>query len=256
MGGALLKGWIREGIGPLIIVELSPSPHLRSLCRVHGISLTSTPESVSGKLRACVIALKPQILAGEASRLKPIAQSGALMISIAAGTTIRKLSTAWGRGSRIVRAMPNTPGAIGKGISALFANRGASSADCRLAENLLSPLGQTLWLSRESLLDSVTAVSGSGPAYVFLLAEALEDAAVAEGLPRNAARQLARATVSGAGGLLDSDARPAADLRKDVTSPNGTTQAALDVLMAEKGLKALLAKAVHAARERAEELGR
>jgi pyrroline-5-carboxylate reductase len=195
------------------------------------------------------------VLKTEAANLHPIAQSGALMISIAAGTTIRTLQQAWGREARIVRAMPNLPGAIGRGISALHAPAKITEADHRLAESLLAALGETLWVRRESDIDAVTAVSGSGPAYVFLVAEALENAARAEGLSAQAAKQLAHATVAGSGALLDADGRAAGDLRKAVTSPGGTTEAALRVLLASDGLKPLIVRAVHAARKRAEELG-
>jgi pyrroline-5-carboxylate reductase len=152
--------------------------------------------------------------------------------------------------------MPNTPGAIGRGISALFAASGTTTQDRKLADTLLSALGETLWVSRESLIDSVTAVSGSGPAYVFLLVEALTEAARLEGFSKANAEKLARATVGGAGALLDADHRAATELRKDVTSPGGTTEAALDILLGPDGLRPLIARAVHAARRRAEELGR
>ena len=129
------------------------------------------------------------------------------MISIAAGTSIKSLTKAWGPKARIVRAMPNTPGAIGRGITALYASPKCSAKDCALAESLLAALGETLWVKREALIDAATAVSGSGPAYVFLLVEAMADAAMAEGLPRDAAMKLARATIAGAGALLDADTR-------------------------------------------------
>jgi len=151
--------------------------------------------------------------------------------------------------------MPNTPGSIGRGISALYASPQATPADRKLAESLLAALGETVWVARETLIDAVTAVSGSGPAYVFHLVEALAEAGRAEGLPPEIAEKLARATVTGAGALLDADPRPAADLRRDVTSPGGTTEAALGVLMATGGLKALMARAVAAANKRAKELG-
>ena len=201
-----------------------------------------------------MIAIKPQVLKTEAAHLRGLAQSGTLMISIAAGTSIRTMRTAWGRQARIIRAMPNIPGSIGHGISALYAPRNVTNADRKLAESLLVPLGETLWVKRESLIDSVTAVSGSGPAYVFLMAEALEKAALAEGVPADAAKRLARATVAGAGAMLNADRREPSALRRDVTSPAGTTAAALSILMAENGLEFLIARAVRAARERAEEL--
>jgi pyrroline-5-carboxylate reductase len=255
MGGALLKGWMGKGFGPLMVVEPKPAPELRKLASAEKIALHANIEDVAADVRVCVVALKPQILKREAARLKPIVEAGTLMISIAAGIDTKFLVGAWGGQARLVRAMPNTPGAIGRGISALYVSPRVTAADRRLAQDLLSALGETLWVTREALIDSVTAVSGSGPAYVFLLAEALADAAQAEGLPRNAAERLARATVVGSGALLGADQRSAADLRRDVTSPGGTTEAALEILMARAGLKPLIARAVHAARKRAEELG-
>jgi pyrroline-5-carboxylate reductase len=254
MGGALLKGWMRRGIGPLLVIEPKPSPWLRKLANSGSIALHEAPAEVSRRARACIVALKPQVLATEATAFREIAQSGTLMISIAVGINTRAMRKAWGRNARIVRAMPNTPGAIGRGISALYAPANINPADRRLAQNLLAALGETLWVDRESLIDSVTAVSGSGPAYVFLLVEVLAEAARAQGIPQSAADKLARATVAGAGALLEADDRDAADLRKDVTSPGGTTEAALRVLLAADGLRPLIARAVRAARQRAEEL--
>jgi pyrroline-5-carboxylate reductase len=150
--------------------------------------------------------------------------------------------------------MPNTPGAIGAGITGLYAAKGTTAADKKRAGALLSALGETEWVAREDLIDSVTAVSGSGPAYLFLMAEALTEAGMAEGLPRAQAEKFARATVAGAGALLAADKSPASALREAVTSPGGTTAAALSVLMAEDGLIALMKRAVQAARKRAEEL--
>jgi pyrroline-5-carboxylate reductase len=150
--------------------------------------------------------------------------------------------------------MPNTPGAIGRGISALYAPANVDAGARAQASHLLGALGETVWVEREALIDVATAASGSGPAYVFLLAEALAEAACAEGLPRAVAEKLARATVTGAGALLDADKRAAAVLRKEVTSPGGTTEAALKVLMAKDGLPALIARAVAAANKRAKEL--
>jgi len=162
------------------------------------------------------------------------------------------LQKAWGKKARIIRAMPNTPGAIGRGITGLYAARGATAADCKQADALLSALGETLWVKSEGLIDSVTAVSGSGPAYVFHLVEAMTAAGVAAGLKAAEAQKLARATVSGAGALLDADKTPAGALREAVTSPGGTTAAALAVLMPE--LTGLMTRAIGAAKKRAEEL--
>lgn len=255
MGGALLRGWLAKKLAPVAVVEPMPSPGLRRLAASRKITLLKSTAGIGGPIRACVVALKPQILKTESVALRPIAESGALMISIAAGTTEASLAKAWGSNARIVRAMPNLPGAIGQGISALHAGAKANAKDKALAQSLLAALGQTVWVARESMIDTVTALSGSGPAYVFLLVEALAAAGEAEGLPRAAALKLARATVTGAGALLNSDARPAAELRAGVTSPGGTTEAALGVLMARDGLKSLMARAVSAARKRARELG-
>ncbi len=254
MGGALLKGWLKNGLKSVSVVEPKPSAELRRLAKAKKISLFAVPSSVKQKPSVCVIAVKPQVLKGEAETLAGFAQNGALMISIAAGTSVAALAKAWGKKARIIRAMPNTPGAIGQGISGLYAARGATASDKKRAASLLSALGETLWVAKEELIDSVTAVSGSGPAYLFLMAEALTEAGVAEGLPRAQAEKFARATVSGAGALLAADKSPASALREAVTSPGGTTAAALSVLMADDGLIALVKRAVKAARKRAEEL--
>jgi pyrroline-5-carboxylate reductase len=254
MGSALLKGWLKSGAKSIQVVEPKPSPELRKLAKAKKISLFAAPSQVKAKPSVCVVAIKPQVLKGEAAALAGFAARGALMISIAAGTSIEALAKAWGRKARIIRAMPNTPGAIGAGITGLYAARGVTPADRKRAVALLSALGQTEWVAKEELIDSVTAVSGSGPAYLFLMAEALTEAGVAEGLPRAQAEKFARATVAGAGALLAADKSPAYGLREAVTSPGGTTAAALSVLMADDGLVALMKRAVHAARKRAEEL--
>ena len=180
--------------------------------------------------------------------------TGRDLLSIAAGTSIAALRTAWGKNAAIVRAMPNTPGAIGRGISVLYAPRGTPDVLRRRSEFLLAGLGETLWVAREELIDAVTAVSGSGPAYVFLLAECLARAGRQQGLPAAIAGRLARVTVTGAGALLDCDRRQPELLRRDVTSPGGTTEAALRVLMKNNSLARLMAEAVDAARARAEAL--
>jgi pyrroline-5-carboxylate reductase len=247
MGGAMLEGWLARGLKPIVAVETNPSPRLKKLKGVRVVS-----EIPSGPVRACVVALKPQVLRTEAARLKPIADLGAPMISIAAGTSIATMVKAWGKKAHILRAMPNTPGAIGRGITAIFCGPNATPSDAKLAQTLLAPLGQTFWVKKEKLIDVTTAVSGSGPAYVFLMVEALADAAQAHGMPRAEAERLARATITGAGALLDADARPPEALRRDVTSPGGTTEAALKVLL--NRLNRLMARAVSAANKRAGEL--
>jgi len=254
MGTALIRGWIKAGLGPIFAVEPNPSAQLRKL---EGPDLIDNLERIPReRWRACVVALKPQILRAEAAKLKSIAGSGTLMISIAAGTSVGFMAKHWGRKTRIVRAMPNTPGAIDRGITALYAAPTATAQDRALAKSLLSAIGQTVWLKREVLIDAATAVSGSGPAYVFALVEALTAAGVAAGLPRATSAVLARATVAGSGALLDADKRDAAELRRDVATPGGTTEAAFKILLAKDGLEALMTRAVAAAKARAEELTR
>jgi pyrroline-5-carboxylate reductase len=245
---------LNRGVKAICVVEPKPSAELRKLARAKKVALFATPSQVKRKPTVCLVAIKPQVLKDEAPVLAGFAQSGALMISIAAGTSVQALTTAWGKKARIIRAMPNTPGAIGAGNTGLYAAKGTTAADKKRATGLLSALGETVWVAREELIDSVTAVSGSGPAYLFLMAEALTEAGVAEGLPREQAEKFARVTVAGAGALLAADKSPASSLREAVTSPGGTTAAALYVLMAEDGLVALMKRAVQAARKRAEEL--
>lgn len=260
MGSALLQGWLKSGLKAVTVVEPKPSAELRRLAKAKRIALVSAPSQVRAKPSVCLVAIKPQVLKGEAAALAGFAQSspgkkgGALMISIAAGTSVAALAKAWGKKARIIRAMPNTPGAIGAGITGLFAAKGATAADRKKAASLLAALGRTEWVAKESLMDSVTAVSGSGPAYLFLMAEVLAEAGVAEGLPRAQAEKFARATVAGAGALLAADKSPAGKLREAVTSPGGTTAAALAVLMAKDGLALLMKRAVRAAARRAKEL--
>ncbi len=252
MGGALLKGWRANGVKSILVVEPKPSAEIKALAKSKAITLAAAPSQVTAKkITACIVAIKPQVLKGEAPALAAIARD-TLMISIAAGTSVAALQKAWGKKARIVRAMPNTPGAIGRGITGLYAARNVGPADKKRADALLSALGQTLWVKSEALIDSVTALSGSGPAYVFHLVEAMTDAGLAIGLSRTDAEKLARATVAGAGALLDADKAGAADLRIAVTSPGGTTEAALKVLMPE--LPALMTRALKAAKKRAEEL--
>jgi pyrroline-5-carboxylate reductase len=255
MGGALMKGWIAQGVRPVVVVEPNPAANLVSLARANVVRLLHSIDAVAREpVGACVVALKPQVLRTEAVCLGPVAQSGALMVSIAAGTSIASLKRAWGRGAVVARAMPNTPGAVGKGITALYAPRGVGRDLRNLAASLMRGLGETFWVTSETDIDTVTAVSGSGPAYVFLLVEVLAAAARQQGLPAVIADRLARATITGSGALLDADPRPAAALRTDVTSPHGTTEAALQVLMKKDAFRLLVGEAVAAARRRAEEL--
>jgi pyrroline-5-carboxylate reductase len=258
MGGALIKGWIAaQSFSAIHVVEPFPSEALKAAAAKRAIHLHREFAQVQlPSLAAIVLAVKPQVLKGEAALLRALGKTGVLVLSIAAGITTERLTAELGPRTRLVRAMPNTPGAIGRGITALYGAGSLNAPDRALAEALMASLGETLWLQDEALMDVVTAVSGSGPAYVFLLAEALAEAGRAEGLDATTADRLARATIAGSGALLAVDARPAADLRKDVTSPGGTTEAALALLMAPDGLTALMRRAVAAATARGKALGK
>jgi pyrroline-5-carboxylate reductase len=257
MGSALLKGWIAaKPFSAIEVVEPAPAPALKALARKRAIVLYAGVPAKLPALDAVVLAIKPQVLKLEHELLRTLGNAGALVLSIAAGIGTDLLRQYLGGSLPLVRAMPNTPGAIGKGITVLCPGGNLSAADRGLAEQLMEPLGETLWLADEPLMDAVTAISGSGPAYVFLLVEALSAAGRAQGLDSATADRLARATVSGAGALIASDARPAAELRKEVTSPGGTTEAALNVLMDKDGLEGLMQKAIDAATRRGRELGK
>ncbi len=253
MGGALLEGWLRLGLDPkhVAVLEPQPSPDIAVLAR-RGLRLNPAPETL-GNVAAIVIALKPQAAAQAIPPLGPLVSASTAVVSIMAGRTLQFLSGALARPCAMVRAMPNTPASIGRGITVAVA-RNASAAQRDFADRLLSATGAVEWIDDEALMDAVTAVSGSGPAYVFLLAEALAEAGVAAGLPPPLAATLARETVAGSGELLHRSPLDAAALRENVTSPGGTTAAALAVLMGQSGLAALMKKAVAAATARSREL--
>jgi pyrroline-5-carboxylate reductase len=256
MGGALIKGWIkaiRRGGGlTLTVREPHFDPALEQELAAAGAEL-NPPDP--GPVDVVVLAVKPQIFKTAAADAKPFIGPNTLVLSIMAGVTIGALTDLLGT-QRIIRAMPNTPGQIGQGVTAFVAGPGATKADKDLAALLLEPLGAVEPIPHERLMDVVTAVSGSGPAYVFLLAEVLAAAAESEGLDRETAQRLAGRTVAGAGALMLETNENAATLRKQVTSPGGTTEAALDVLQNPDGLALLLRRAVQAATHRSRELGR
>jgi pyrroline-5-carboxylate reductase len=253
MGGALLEGWLRLGLDPQRVVVLEPAPSAE-LTALAGRGLRLNPDLPALRdVTAVVIALKPQAAAEIVPALAPLVSSSTLVVSIMAGRTLHFLAGALQRPCALVRAMPNTPAAIGRGITvAVPHNAAATQRD--LADRLLSATGAVEWIEDETLMDAVTAVSGSGPAYVFLLAEALAQAGAASGLPPRLAARLARETVAGSGELLRRSNLNAAVLRENVTSPGGTTAAALGVLMSEHGLVALMTKAVAAATARSRNL--
>jgi pyrroline-5-carboxylate reductase len=253
MGGALLAGWLDQGIRPdsLLVVD----PHFDAAQAPDGIRSFASADALPGDFSPEVIllAVKPQMMD---EVLPSYARfGGAVFLSIAAGRTIASMQRHLGPKAAIVRAMPNTPASVRRGASGLIANANASETQKRLCDHLVTAVGEAVWVETEFQLDAVTAISGSGPAYVFLMAEALAAAGEKLGLPPAVAEKLARATVSGSGELLRQSNLPAAILRQNVTSPNGTTFAALQVLMEEKnGLGGLMGRATEAAARRAREL--
>jgi pyrroline-5-carboxylate reductase len=253
MGSALLEGWIRLGLDPQNIAAIEPAipPQIAALTQ-RGLQLNPTPRALKN-VAAIVLAVKPQVAPQAIPPLAPLVSPSTVVVSIMAGRTLRFLSDALAKPCAIVRAMPNTPAAIGRGITVAVPLH-ANEAQRALADRLLSATGAVEWTTDEALMDAVTAVSGSGPAYVFLLAEALTEAGVAAGLPHELAAKLARETVAGSGELLHRSPLDAAVLRENVTSPAGTTAAALAVLMGQDGLASLMEKAVAAATKRSREL--
>ena len=248
MGSAMLRGWLAGGLpaGAVHAVDPAPPDWLR------GSGLAPEPPEAPA---VAVVAVKPQMMGEALPVLRPYGGGGTLVLSVAAGTPIAALEAGLGAGTPVVRAMPNTPAAIGRGIAALVGNEAAGEDGLALSEALLAAVGQTVRLGDEAQIDAVTALSGSGPAYVFHMIEALTEAGVAEGLPAEMATRLATATLAGAGALAEGSDRSAGDLRVDVTSPKGTTEAALAVLMdAQAGLRPLMRRAVAAAAARSREL--
>lgn len=258
MGGALLSGWLSKGLAPAMAQVRDPQPgdDVARLVAECGIAL-NTPIRDLARLAPSVVllAVKPQLMEAVLPELQMLVAPETLFLSIAAGTSLQRLKELLGADVHAVRAMPNTPAAIGRGITVACANALVTPAQKAMAGNLLAAVGDVDWVDSEPLIDAVTAISGSGPAYVFYLVECLAASGEALGLEPELAMRLARATVSGSGEMLAQFADEAATLRKNVTSPGGTTAAALDVLMGEGGLSVLMRRATHAARDRARELG-
>lgn len=253
MGSAMLEGWLALGLSPEKVAALEPQPssEIAAWAR-HGLRLNPPPGAI-GDVAAAVVAVKPQTAPEAMPALAPFVGAKTVVVSIMAGRTLGFLDGAL-PGSALVRAMPNTPAAIGRGITVAVANARVSPPQRDLVHALLSAMGAVEWISDEALMDAVTALSGSGPAYVFLLAEAMAKAGAAAGLPPALAATLARATVAGAGELLHRSPLDAATLRQNVTSPGGTTAAALGVLMANDALEPLMTEAIAAATRRSREL--
>jgi pyrroline-5-carboxylate reductase len=253
MGGAMLEGWLALGLSPARVAVIEPQPS-RDIAVLGERGLRLNPSrDAAGDVAAVVVAVKPQVADEAFPALVPFVGGTTVVVSIMAGRTLRFLADGL-PGAALVRAMPNTPAAIGRGITVAVANPRVSPEQRALVDALLSAVGVVEWIADEALMDAVTALSGSGPAYVFLLAEAMAHAGAAAGLPTALAATLARATVAGAGELLHRSPLDAATLRQNVTSPGGTTAAALDVLMAEDGLQRLMTQAIAAATKRSREL--
>ncbi|WFU57389.1 pyrroline-5-carboxylate reductase [Bradyrhizobium pachyrhizi] len=254
MGGAMLTGWLAQGLAPERVAVIDPhlSPEISALA-AKGVRLNPQAKDL-GTVDTLVVAVKPQSFRDAGAALKSFVGPSTLVVSIMAGTTMSALEEVVG--GAVVRAMPNTPAAIGRGITVAVPSKRVTAAQRAMTDALLKATGPVEWVDDESLMDAVTAVSGSGPAYVFLLAEELARAGVAAGLPEQLATTLARATVAGSGELLHRSDLPSATLRQNVTSPGGTTAAALEVLMANDGMQLLMTRAIAAATRRSRELAK
>jgi pyrroline-5-carboxylate reductase len=253
MGGAMLEGWLALGLDPAKVAILEPKPadEIAAL-KDRGVRINPAAASITDAA-VIILAVKPQVAGDVVPPLKTLARPDTVAVSVMAGKTIAFLERALGD-IAIVRSIPNTPAAIARGITVAVPNAKVTAAQRTLAHTLLSSVGAVEWVDDEALIDTATAVSGSGPAYVFLLAESLARAGAAAGLPADLAARLARATVAGSGELLHRSTLDAATLRQNVTSPNGTTAAALAILMAADGLDPIMEKAVAAATRRSREL--
>lgn len=256
MGSAMLEGWIARGLAPkrVAIIEPQPGKSLKALARRGARLNPKSGPKTEAYAAAIVIAVKPQTAPEAVPPLGLYVGKTTLVLSIMAGRTLGFLEKLLPPGTAIVRAMPNTPASIGRGITVAVANANVSARQRKLAGDLLGAIGNVEWVGDEALIDAVTALSGSGPAYVFLLAETMTKAGIAAGLPADLAARLARETVAGSGELLHRLDLDAATLRQNVTSPGGTTAAALEVLMGPGGFDALLTKAIAAATRRSRDL--
>ncbi len=255
MGGALLKGWLDQGLAAsqIAVQDPNPPPAMAEILKQHGIRAEANAELATAPA-VMLIAVKPQLMDAVFPVVAKHAGPNTVVLSVAAGKTIASFERHLPASTAVVRSIPNTPASVGRGITAAVANAHVTPAQRALCDKLLAAVGAVGWVDDEALIDAATAVSGSGPAYVFLLAECLAQAGVDAGLPADLASQLARWTVAGAGELLHRSDLDAATLRHNVTSPNGTTFAALQVLMASDGLQPLMTKAIAAATQRSRDL--
>lgn len=255
MGEAMLRGWLKSGITAAGVVVIDPSG-APAIAGLNGVSVHKDASTLPADLvpEVMVLAVKPQMMADACAPLTRFAGADTVILSIAAGKTIAWFTDIFGAEARIVRAMPNTPAAIGRGITVAVPNDRTSQEQAAISKALLEAVGEAILGEDEALIDAVTAVSGSGPAYVFLLIETMRQAGIEAGLPPEMAGRLAMVTVAGAGALALESGEDPATLRRNVTSPNGTTQEALGVLMAEDGLQPLMTRAIAAAARRSREL--
>ncbi len=262
MGGAMLEGWLAQGLagGNIYIQDPGATDEFKALCSQKGMILNASLQDIP-PCDVVLLAVKPQVMDAALLGLGALVRPGTVFLSVAAGKTIsgmtanlRAASGNKGQELALVRSIPNTPAAVGRGMSVACANAQVSQKQKDLCTALLEAIGEVAWVDDESLIDAVTAVSGSGPAYVFYLTECMAKAGVAVGLTKTLADQLARATVAGAGELMRQSDLPPSTLRENVTSPAGTTAAALDVLMADNGMEPLLRLAIAAAEKRSREL--
>lgn len=254
MGGAMLSGWLKSGIvgSSIVILDPNASDKMKAFAAENGVTVASAPPE--GLVASIIfLAVKPQIIDVALPPVKRLVGPQTVIVSIAAGKTLSFLQGHLGAGA-FVRAMPNTPAMVGRGVTGAFANAAVTAHQRAEVHDLLKVSGPVEWVQSESDIDSVTALSGSGPAYVFYLVECMAEAGRKLGLPADLAMRLARETVSGAGELLHQSPEDASRLRTNVTSPGGTTAAALSVLMAEDGMQPLFDAAIAAARKRAQEL--
>jgi pyrroline-5-carboxylate reductase len=257
MGGAMLDGWLETGIEPANVTIVEPNADTAEALHIsHGVATVATPDDLDFNVQANVVvfAVKPQVMDDVVPAYARLKGPDVVYLSIAAGKTIAYFENLLGSDAAIVRAMPNTPAAVGRGITVGCANPHVSAQQISLCGDLLSSVGEVDWVDDENHIDAITALSGGGPAYVFLLAECMAQAGIASGLPEDLSRRLARATVAGSGELLYRSSEEPATLRQNVTSPGGTTAEALKVLMADDGWQPLLDKAIAAATARSREL--
>ncbi|MCK8778472.1 pyrroline-5-carboxylate reductase [Rhizobium sp. NTR19] len=255
MGGAMLSGWLKKGVpgASVTVIDPKPSDAMQQVIADAGARhFEALPDDIQADI--LFLAVKPQLMDAVLPPLKRVVGQNTVVVSVAAGKTLGYLQTHLGEAA-MVRAMPNTPAMIGRGVTGAYANPKVTDAQREAVQSLLKVSGPVEWVARETDIDAVTAVSGSGPAYVFYLVECMAEAGRKAGLPADLAMRLARETVAGAGELLHQSPEEASKLRQNVTSPNGTTAAALGVLMADDGMQPLFDRAIEAARKRAEELG-